>query len=193
MNRSRLLSVVCGQKMRDNRHNVKPERFRLVTKAFPMRKAQQCSRLPRVLMGASLLEVFKTQLQKVLSKLAWPHSWPCFEEKVWLKSSWGLFTRGLLTISQTDHTESLKKCVYQGMLSSCVWKKVKQTWHWCMHLHCWNNVYTTPFWVVTMAIHFNCERKEMFICWTIPFTGHTQKFWTLGAPYSLFKQVYKAW
>jgi len=41
--RSRLFSVVHGGKMRESRHNFKPERFRLVTNKtpFPMRNAKQ--------------------------------------------------------------------------------------------------------------------------------------------------------
>ena len=62
---SRLFSVVHGGKVRDSRHSFKPERFRLVTKKnlFPTRKAQQWSRLPREVMEAPLLEIFKSQLQ----------------------------------------------------------------------------------------------------------------------------------
>lgn len=58
---------------------------------FTIRTVKQWNRLPQKIVQFPSSEVFKIQLDNDLSNLAWPQSWPYFEEEVRLENSWGPF------------------------------------------------------------------------------------------------------
>lgn len=69
------------------------ERFRMgVRKSFfILRTVKQWERLPREVVQPLSFEFFKTELDKALRNLVWPHSWPWFEQEVGLETFGGLF------------------------------------------------------------------------------------------------------
>lgn len=79
-----LFTVVHGGWMRDNRHELKQERFKQdIRNIFSPSTSRQVHRLPRETVQSPSLEIFKTQLGKAL------HSWPYLEEEAGPETSWG--------------------------------------------------------------------------------------------------------
>ena len=58
---------------------------------FTLRTVRQWERLPREIVQPLSLEFFKTELDRALRNLVWPHSWPWFEQEVGLETFGDLF------------------------------------------------------------------------------------------------------
>ena len=96
---------------------------------FTARAVKQWSRSPREVVQSTSLEVFKTRLDKALSNLVWPSSWPCFEKEVRLENSNSFqphFTCELMIMGKKDpDTEPLRGKL---VLQLVIWGPIP-SWH----------------------------------------------------------------
>lgn len=89
------------------------------------------NRLPKEDVQFPALEVFRIQLDQVLSSAGWPEDWPCFEQWVGLETSWDSF--------QTELTHNSVKSIFSGSLV-CIFLhvtvyKMTYKWIWINYLH----------------------------------------------------------
>lgn len=83
--KAKLFRVTCGNRMSDSRQMLKQERAKQVIRRSPFlrRTAELRNKFPRKALQPPSLEIFEMQLDKSLSNLVWPYSWPWITMVVW--------------------------------------------------------------------------------------------------------------
>lgn len=156
-----------GRASRRTRNYIEAIRVRVDTRKnfWTMRTAKQWSRL-----HAPSWQVFKSQLNKALSNLVWPHSWPSFEQKVRLEISWGPFRPELSCdpVNCVCHYSGcclpLKKSMFLSLLCFHLLDFVL---FWCGFFCCNTFLYVMKERVCKQQ----CEllHQDMFLCWPMYF------------------------